>query len=121
MKSILMAIALVLIASSVSLACNRCGNNRCNNCFVNHNNNVVHHNNNFEFRNNALVIPIQVIRLVEVPGLELVENVVVVRDHNGNVVDVRRQVTYDLNSQVRRDKVIIQINEDVFRGHNFNY
>lgn len=125
MKNIVLAIlttVVLFVSANIADACNRCGVRSCNNCNINH---VQHHNNNnFFFRNNALVIPIQVIRLVEVPGLELTENIVVVRDDHGNIVDVRRQVFYDLGNNVKRDKVIIQINEDVFQGHGhhgFNY
>lgn len=109
--------------SQVRVISQNVGHGYSNNFNQGFNNGYGHNNNNFIIQRQVFNVPLRVQRIVEVPGLDVKENVLLIRDANGKIVDVRRQRTFDLQQNVKQgSKVLIQ--ENVIKGggfNNFNY
>lgn len=79
---------------------------------------VGNHFNQFDSFRQQFVVPQRNVRIVEVPGLNLRQDLVVERNRFGQVIDVRRQNVVEIrprSSITRGNKIIIQ--QQNFRGY----
>lgn len=67
--------------------------------------------NRVHVNRNTIRVPVRTTRIVEVPNLNVREEIIVIRDQYGNVVDVKKQRVLDVNNHNKnqvREKVILR-------------